>query len=123
MMRRHNLSKQKEAADMFDSSRRDEDNTRKIHASTIRHALSSMDGDGINYHNYSDIGRFTRFPKSYRERIFPSTAYGRIDITDVEKTGTLAVMARDESIRITNDMHRLTLPHQRKVDYMKIGSG
>ena len=62
MMRRHNLSKQREAADLFDSSRREEDTRREVKAGAIRDVISSMDGDGINYHDYSDIGRYTRFP-------------------------------------------------------------
>lgn len=77
----------------------------------------------MSYHTYSDIGKFTTFPQSYRNRIFPSRAYGRIDLTDVEKTGMLSVMTREQGLKITNDLHRLTLPEEREIDYLKLGSG
>jgi hypothetical protein len=44
-------------------------------------------------------------------------------MTDVEHSKTLGVQCREESLRLTNDMARLTLPSERQVDYLRIGSG
>ena len=122
-MRRHNLSKQKEAADILEINREDNSERRKLSHGNIKQIFSSLDGDGFRYHTFEDVGRFTMFPESFRKRIFPSSYYGRIHETDMEYSGLLSVMAREEGVRLTNEFHRLTLPGERKVDYLKMGSG
>ena len=79
-----------------------------------------MDGTGIRYHNYSAVGTYTVFPAQYKQRLFPSGAFGRIEKDEVETTGTLGLMCREQGLRITNDLARMTLPSERNVDYGKI---
>lgn len=62
----------------------------------IKETISTLDGSGIKYHTFSDIGTYTVFPKQYSQRIFPSKVYGRIAIDDnIEKTGSLGIMCRE----------------------------
>ena len=82
--------------------------------------ISSIDGSGIRYHNFADIGKYTVFPEQYRKRLFPSKCFGRIDETDVAYSETLGVMCREQGLRLTNDLARLTLPKDRSVDYGEI---
>lgn len=39
--------------------------------------IQSIHGDGISYHTYQDIGRYTVFPKAMVDRMFPSVMFGR----------------------------------------------
>lgn len=55
-----------------------------------------------------------------KNRLYPSGGYGRIEQDEVATTGTLGVMCREQGLRITNDLARRTLPHERDVDYIKI---
>jgi hypothetical protein len=122
-MRRHNLTKLREEADLFDPNDKGDGEDRIIDGRELKGVISGTDGDGFKYHTFADLGKFTLFPQSVRDRIFPSRCYGRIDMTDVEHSKTLGVQCREESLRLTNDMARLTLPSERQVDYLRIGSG
>ena len=95
---------------MFEPDDKGGDEGRKLNLRDLKGLISSTDGEGFRFHDYSDIGKFTIFPQSVRDRVFPSRCYGRIDMTDVEQTDMLGVQAREESVRLTNDFHRLTLP-------------
>jgi len=52
-----------------------------------------------------------------RKRVFPSKAYGRIDEDEVKHTQAMGIMCREQGLRITNDLARLTKPSERNVDY------
>jgi len=88
--------------------------------SDILSTITSIDGSGIRYHTYSDIGRYTVFPAQYRNRLFPTRVYGRIEEMETKFNDTLGIMCREQGLRITNDLARLTLPADRKVNYDSI---
>lgn len=62
MMRRHRLSRMPEEADMLTSSSGGEPRAKKIDALEITKTIKTIDGTGIKYHDYSDIGKYTVFP-------------------------------------------------------------
>mmetsp|Transcript_8449 Transcript_8449/g.14170 ORF Transcript_8449/g.14170 Transcript_8449/m.14170 type:complete len:180 (-) Transcript_8449:1588-2127(-) len=84
--------------------------------------ITNLHGSGIKYHTYHDIGRYTVFPEHMRKRIFPSTMYGRYKSEEFDLNNTLGIQAREEGLRITNDLSRLTLPKDRKVNYARIAN-
>jgi|TARA_B110000285_G_scaffold120117_1_gene135885 hypothetical protein len=43
--------------------------------------------------------------------------YGRFREEEFSKSETYGIQTREEGLRITNDLSRLTLPKDRKVDY------
>ena len=46
--------------------------------------------------------------------------FGRYEQDEFEITKTLGIQTREEGLRITNELSRLTLPHERNVNYHKI---
>mmetsp|Transcript_20791 Transcript_20791/g.24416 ORF Transcript_20791/g.24416 Transcript_20791/m.24416 type:complete len:224 (+) Transcript_20791:321-992(+) len=120
IMRRHRLSRMPEEADMLSESRENEPKPKRIDPHEITKTIKTIDGTGIRYHDYSDIGKYTVFPAQYKNRVFPSGAYGRIEQDDVAVTRTLGVMCREQGLRITNELARMTLPQDRDVEYGRI---
>jgi lipopolysaccharide biosynthesis regulator YciM len=59
---------------------------------------------------YEDIGRFTVFPDNHFKRMFPRKPFGTIAEDDYARNKTYGIMTREEGLRITNELHRLTLP-------------
>ena len=49
--------------------------------------------------------------------MFPSKAFGRIEEDETKKIGVFATMTREEGLRLTNELSRLTLPKDRRIDY------
>ena len=74
----------------------------------------------MRYHTVADIGKYTVFPENHWRRMFRRRGFGHIEEQDVKHTGAHALMTREEGLRLTNDLNRLTLPSQRNVDYGKI---
>lgn len=46
--------------------------------------------------------------------------FGRYEQEEFEKTGVFSLQTREEGLRLTNDLSRLTLPADRNVDYERI---
>lgn len=56
-----------------------------------------------------------------KERMFPSIMFGRYEKEEYDLNGkVLGIQTREEGLRITNDLSRLTLPKERNVDYEEI---
>lgn len=50
--------------------------------------------------------------------MFPSVMFGRYKEEEFDKNGQIfGIQTREEGLRITNDLARLTLPHERNIDY------
>ena len=54
--------------------------------------------------------------------MFPTKAFGRIEKTETKKIGAFALMTREEGLRLTNELGRLTLPKDRQINYTEIAS-
>ena len=94
-----------------------------LHKQEFANVVQSIHGDGLSQHTFEDIGRFTVFPKAMTERMFPSIMFGRYKEEEYDRNaGTFGVQTREEGLRITNDLARLTLPHERKIDYEQIAA-
>ena len=54
--------------------------------------------------------------------MFPSVMFGRYAIDELEpnKNSSFVLQTREEGLRITNELSRLTLPKERNVDYQVI---
>ena len=116
-LRRHRLSKMPEEADMFAGAGEKAKKRKKMRQSDILNTITSIDGSGIRYHTFGDIGKYTVFPAQYKKRLFPSKVYGRIELDETKHNNTLGIMCREQGLRITNDLARLTLPSDRSVNY------
>ena len=54
--------------------------------------------------------------------MFPSKAFGRIEEIDYKHNNTFGLMVREEGLRLTNELNRLTLPKDRNINYKEIGT-
>lgn len=84
-----------EEADMITESTIKEPKDKHISHKEILKTIKSIDGTGIKYHDYSDIGKYTVFPAQYKKRLFPAGGFGRIEQEEVQISGTLGVMCRE----------------------------
>jgi hypothetical protein len=50
----------------------------------------------------------------------PNKMYGRYREEEYSVNETYGIQTREEGLRIANDLSRLSLPHERSVDYKKI---
>lgn len=50
-----------------------------ISGEEISWVVQTVEGDGLSYHTYEDIGRYTVFPENHFKRMFPSKAFGRLE--------------------------------------------
>ena len=49
--------------------------------------------------------------------MFPSKFFGNYEMDEFNYNKTFGIMCREEGLRITNELARLTLPHERNIDY------
>ena len=96
--------------------------TREPPLSVYEGVFSSLHGDGISHHTFADIGKYTVFPEAHYKRMFPSKVFGRIEETETKEVGALAIMTREEGLRLTNELSRLTLPKDRHINYTEIAT-
>jgi hypothetical protein len=81
----------------------------------------TVEGDGLSYHSFEDIGRYTVFPEGHWRRMFPEeNFFGNYHRDEFQYNQTFGVMTREEGLRITNELSRLRLPRERKIDYNQI---
>lgn len=116
--RKDNLAKMVEPDDLRVPEA--EDPEIEIDAEEILDIITNAEGEGLRYHTHEDIGRYTIFPATHSARMFPSEFIGRYSYNEFELTTTFGLMTREEGLRLTNDLARLTLPHERQVDYLSI---
>jgi hypothetical protein len=79
--------------------------------------ICSIDGQGLSYHTYDNIGKYTVFPNGHWRRMFPRESCGRFDINDSINATQHAVMCTEEGLKLTYDLARRTLPNERSIDY------
>ena len=84
--------------------------------------IQSIEGEGLSYHTFEDIGKYTVFPENMFKRMFPGELFGRYQQDEYNVNRTYGIMTREEGLRLTNELSRLTLPSARKVDYKEIVS-
>jgi len=77
----------------------------------------NVEGDGLSFHTFEDIGRYVVFPERHWRRMHPSKFFGQFEKDEFSHNKTFGLMVREEGLRITNELSRLTLPHERNVDY------
>lgn len=89
-----------------------------LNASEVGRVIMTVEGDGLSYHNFEDIGRYTVFPETHYKRMFPdSNFFGNYQRDEFQFNQTFGIMTREEGLRITNELSRLRLPKERKIDY------
>lgn len=54
--------------------------------------------------------------------MFPSKMFGRYEEDEWNITNTLGIQTREDGLRLANDLARLTLPHERNIDYAALAS-
>jgi hypothetical protein len=86
----------------------------------IRNSVHSWDGQGLSYHTYDTIGKYTIFPRSHWKRMFPRDSCGHFDANDFRNNEIFGIMCTEEGLKLTYDLARLTLPKQRNVDYEEL---
>lgn len=96
--RRENLGKISEPLDEDAFKRIAAPPERQIDFDDMAKVIQNMEGEGLSYHTFSDIGRFTVFPENHYKRMFPRKSFGNIDKDDFEKTKMYALMTREEGL-------------------------
>jgi len=113
--RRHNLAK---VADEDDLSRPEpKPEQQKLHIEELQRIIQTDEGTGLTFHTFADVGRYTVFPDAHYKRMFPRKSFGNVDVEDYPRNKTRGIMTREEGLRFTNELHRLTLPSQRNIEY------
>ena len=51
----------------------------------LRESVMTVHGDGLSFHTYEDLGRYTVFPHNHYKRMFPTKAFGRIEEIEYER--------------------------------------
>ena len=120
LQRKDNLAKIPEREDP--ASEAESKDTIVQHTDELGRVIQSFHGDGLTHHTFEDIGRYTVFPKAMTERMLPSVMFGRYQSSELERNSdrSYGIQTREEGLRITNDLSRLTLPSQRQIDYLQI---
>lgn len=116
--RKDNLAKMAENDDVGKPDKKPERFT--VPMAEFAKVIASVDGDGLSFHTFEDIGRYTVFPEKHWKRMFPSASIGNFDKDEYENNQTYGIMTREEGLRITNELARLTLPEERKFDFTKL---
>ena len=80
---------------------------------------TSIDGKGLSYNSYDDIGRYIHFPKADVEELFPFKYYGKYK-TELDRTGLYSIMIREEGLKLANSFSNVSLPGERNFDYAAI---
>ena len=52
--------------------------------------------------------------------MFPSKIFGNYEEDEYKCNETFGIMTREEGLRITNELSRMTLPHERKINYIEM---
>lgn len=86
----------------------------------IKQMIASYDGQGLSYHTYDTIGKLTIFPRSHWRRMFPREDVGNFGYNDFRIRQFFGLMCTEESLKITYDLSRRTLPKDRKVNYTQL---
>lgn len=112
LQRKDNLSKLAEVQELGQRDQREE--SLQIPSDEIGRVIMSAEGDGLSYHTFEDIGRYTVFPKKHWKRMFPEEKFfGNYKNDEFSYNETFGIMTREEGLRITNELSRLRLPHER----------
>jgi hypothetical protein len=82
----------------------------------------TIDGRGISYQTYDDIGRYTYFPQELTDELFPFKTYGRYN-EEYKRTGLYSIMTREEGLKLANSFSNITLPSERNINYEAILNG
>jgi len=88
----------------------DKKKVQSIPLSLLHELIISVEGDGFSHHTFEDIGKFTVFPENNWKRMFPRKSFGELEKDTYSRSKTWGVMHREEAMRMTNEMNRLTLP-------------
>jgi len=119
MQRKDNLARMSEPKELGGREPREE--PLQLPVDEIARVIMSAEGDGLSYHTFEDIGRYTVFPKQHQDRMFPDEEFfGNYHADEYTFNKTLGIMTREEGLRVSNELSRMRLPNQRKVDYAQI---
>jgi len=80
----------------------------------------SHDGEGLSYHTFDTIGKYTLFPRSHWKRMFPRESAGRFDQNDFSVSENFGLMCTEEGLKLTYDLARRTLPTERNINYEEL---
>ena len=100
--RKDNLAKISTGKDLGLPEKRAE--TTRVSPDELGRVFVSVEGDGLSYHTFEDIGRYTTFPDNMFKRMFPSKAFGNYEEDEYKWNNTYGIMTREEGLRITNDL-------------------
>ena len=119
LQRKDNLAKMAEVQELGQRDKREESLT--IKNSEFGKVVMNVEGDGLSYHTFEDIGRYTVFPETHWKRMFPEgDFFGNYHRDEFQYNNTFGIMTREEGLRITNELSRMRLPKERSIDYKQI---
>jgi hypothetical protein len=82
MQRKDNLAKLAEVQELGQRDKREE--SLVIPGSEVSRVIMSVEGDGLRYHTFEDIGRYTVFPEKHYKRMFPEKFFGNYEKDEFE---------------------------------------
>lgn len=77
LQRKDNLAKLAEIQDLGQREKREESLTLPL--SEFGRVILSAEGEGLSFHTFEDIGKYTVFPKQHHKRMFPGKMFGNYE--------------------------------------------
>lgn len=90
----------------------DDESTKIFDMEEMSKSIDDFEGKGISYHTFESIGKATLFPVSHWKRMYPTYAPGSFGDRIGEK-GTPGIQVKEEGLKLTYNLSKLTLPHER----------
>lgn len=100
-------------------------NLKTIDIGIYYNTVINREGEGFVDHDYSSIGKYTVFPEEKRNEYFPFGCYGNYMKNEFSLTNRIAIMCRDEGLKLANTFSYIKTAEERKaiIDYEAIYAG
>jgi len=87
--------------------------------------ILSYEGEGFADHDYSSVGKYVVFPEAKRNEYFPFGCYGNYMKNEFKLTQQIAIMCRDEGLKLANTFSYIKTHEERKalIDFEAIYAG
>jgi hypothetical protein len=79
----------------------------------LREITSSVNGTGLKYHTYADIGKYVFFPFEKRNEYFPFGCYGEYMKKEFNLTQLFGIMCREEGIKLAHAFSNIKTHEER----------
>ena len=119
-MRRH-MAETQDKLEAPEETRGGDDNE-PMHIAALQDYVTSVNGDGFKYHDFSAIGKYTIFPEAKRKEYFPFGCYGDYMQNEYKITKNFGIMCREDGLKLSRAFSQVSTHEERlaKIDFEAI---